>query len=238
MNDSAQRIQALKAEFNRGQNAAELALDTLRSAIFEGILAPGHRITEHELSDLLGMSRTPIREALAKLQAEGLIEPGARGGLTVIAFGLQEYLATFPAREALEGQAAALACVRCTVADLNRLQFYTDAMQQAASEEDLSGFSRANRLFHRTIWTIAGNPVITRFLMQLQNYALLFHHNRFGSPGREQAAIAEHLLIIQALRDRHAERVERLVKLHVANAREALEQHVETHNIKGDRISW
>lgn len=221
--DIAHEVTSLAGRFNRGQTATELALETLRTAILEGRIPSGYRMTENEVSQWLAMSRTPVREALTRIQAEGLLTQGFKGSLEVKRVTLPEYLETFAAREALEAKAAALASRRATLSDVARLTMLTDKMESSFNNQEWPAFSQANMLFHQALWSIAGNHLINRFLIELQTQALLFHRGRFAFPGREPRAIAEHREIIAAIEAQDPERAAHAAAAHVAHAREDLE---------------
>ncbi|HLL19300.1 MAG TPA: GntR family transcriptional regulator, partial [Rubrivivax sp.] len=132
----------------------------LRQRIVEGQLAPGVKLNERELSESLHVSRTPLREAIRMLAAEGLVELLPNRGAVVASMSVQDVADTFEVIAGLEGQAGELAAQRITPAQLTELRALHFEMAAAFTRRDLSTYYRLNALIHRQLNAAAANPVL------------------------------------------------------------------------------
>ncbi|MBV7257197.1 GntR family transcriptional regulator [Pacificimonas sp. WHA3] len=138
--------------------AAARAYSGIHTAILAGRLEPGEALTEAALAEIAGVSRTPVREALRQLEAEGLIARSATGRLSVRDWDLSDLSEHFTLRAMLEGHAAARAAARISDGDLARLRACNDRIALAVSAEpDVAAFLSANRLFHDIILEAAAS---------------------------------------------------------------------------------
>src|SRR6478672_622864 len=129
----------------------------LRQEILDNRLPPGSELNEVALSQALGVSRGPVREAIGRLASEGLVTVRPRRGAVVTALSAQEFLAAYQVREALETLAIRLAVPRLGPEDIDRLQVYVDEMVRYADEPDVDAFFRANAAFHATFVEASAN---------------------------------------------------------------------------------
>ncbi len=136
----------------------------LRSEILSGALPPGSELQEVALSASLGVSRGPIREAIGRLAAEGLVTVRPRRGAIVRALSTDEFLEAYQVREALEVMAVRLAVPRLTPEDLAVLEEHVDEMTSCAERGDTQGFFEANTGFHRAFFDMSGNRMLRRSL--------------------------------------------------------------------------
>ena len=126
----------------------QVAAERLRALIIEGILAPGARLNERELSEQLGLSRTPLREAFRLLAAEGLLLQLPNRGVQVLALSREDVRHAFEVMASLEGLAGELAAARVTDADLDDLKALQGDLEKAHRRRDLPGYYRVNRAIH------------------------------------------------------------------------------------------
>ena len=126
----------------------QVAAERLRALIIEGILAPGARLNERELSEQLGLSRTPLREAFRLLAAEGLLLQLPNRGVQVVALSREDVRHAFEVMASLEGLAGELAAARVTDADLDDLKALQGDLEKAHRRRDLPGYYRVNRAIH------------------------------------------------------------------------------------------
>jgi DNA-binding GntR family transcriptional regulator len=145
----------------------EVAYRRLRQLIVDGTLAPGERIFENELAEELGISRTPLREALRQLETEGLVQFSARRGAVVAGLSAAEMREEFQIRASLEGLAIRLAGPRLTAEDLKQLRRELDHMTAALGRGDRAAFREHHRLFHTTIFDATQAPRLIRMLSNL-----------------------------------------------------------------------
>ncbi len=189
----------------------------LRRAVLDGRLAAGARLVETELAAQLGVSRTPIREAISKLQAEGLVDPLPHGGVAVRDF-TPELVEIYGMRQRLEGFAANLAAQRIDAAGLRRLEEACEAALAAVDSDSLEDRAELNNTFHRLLTAASGSPRVIRAVEDLRGY---FLNARFlGLYDRETALRyhAQHAQIVAAVRARNGPLAERLVREHLEAA--------------------
>ncbi len=202
----------------------EAAAERLRTLIIEGRLAPGARLNERELSEQLGVSRTPLREAFRMLAADGLLVQLPNRGAQVVALSREDVGHAFEVMASLEGLAGELAATRVTDADLAELEALPADMEQAHARRDLPAYYRTNRAIHERINAIAGNPILTHTFRTLNArlHALRFRSNLVRA--KWDQAVAEHRLMIDALAARDGERLRVLLVQHLrAKQRAVLE---------------
>jgi DNA-binding GntR family transcriptional regulator len=201
----------------RDGSRGEHAYRKLRDAIQRGELAPGSRMTEIELSARLKMSRTPVRDALRRLESEGLLAHQPRHGLVVAKLDRQAVLELYAMREVLEGTAAGLCARHASDAEVQ------DLMELVALEKKLQGdhaaLARHNRRFHEALHRGAHNRYLERSLYAVADTIGLLGPSQMLIPRRAKAAVAEHAQIAHAVAKRDARAAEEAARAHVRAAR-------------------
>lgn len=192
--------------------------DTLREAILGGIVSPGTWLREGELSTTLGVSRTPVREALRRLADEGLTHREVHRGSVVAPMSIEDILAVYTVRANLEGLAARLAAAHATTETVAAMRAIHDEMQRAAGAGER--VATLNLELHRLIREAAHNAYLERFLVQVENSVRRFGQTTFNDPERLPVALEEHGQIIDAIADGDGDLAERLALAHMRNARE------------------
>lgn len=177
----------------------EQVAQRLRQMLVEGQVAPGSKLNERELSEALKVSRTPLREAIKMLAAEGLVELLPNRGAIALELSEADILHTFEVMAGLEGQSGELAAQRITDAELDEIKAMHYEMMAAYTRRDLSGYYRLNAAIHRAINAAARNPVLTATYTQVNArlQALRFRSNQDGEKWRN--AVQEHEQMIAAL---------------------------------------
>lgn len=198
----------------------------LRTAIIERRLEPGQPLIESKLATSLGVSRNPIREAVRRLQQEGLVDARPRGRASVTSYSIEEADDLYRIRAALEGVAAALAAERITDAELAELASSLERAQELLAREENEAVVREGDRFHRLVQRAARNRRLTALLEQLYAHTVVFRHLTMHLPGRAPEAVRGHTEIYQALRERDAARAERLTRTHVESALVLLSSHL------------
>lgn len=214
------------AQLSRTAGAA--AADLIREAIVAGRAVPGQRLKEEELAHELGLSRTPIREALHLLQAEGLVEAAPNRGATVRSYEVADLEDMYGLRALLEGQAAQRAAVKATEAHLAELHASCDRFQLLRTGADLSGLVKENTLFHETILDAAGSTRLTGMVHQVIAMPLVYKSYIWYSQAQVAASYRYHREITDAVECQDAERAGRLMREHVFGALQVLVEHMET----------
>jgi DNA-binding GntR family transcriptional regulator len=205
----------------------EAAAERLRTLIIEGELAPGARLNERELSERLGVSRTPLREAFRMLAADGLLVQLPNRGAQVVSLSRDDVRHAFEVMASLEGLSGELAAARITDPDLEGLRRLQEQMEQAHARGDLPTYYRVNRAIHDRINAVAGNPILAHSFRTLNArlHALRFRSNLVQT--KWDHAVKEHREMIEALAARDGERLRDLLVRHV---RTKLRTVLETMN--------
>ena len=208
-----------EADPRGGRGRSDWAYDMLHEAIREGTIEPGQRIMEVELSTWLRMSRTPVREAMRRLQAEGLLEYAPGGGMAVVLYDLRAIGEFYATRESLEGTAAGLAATNADETEIRILSATLDAMR--ALPPDARMHARENQAFHDQIYRAAHNRFLLKCLRSLLNFTPLLGRTTYNANGRIAAALAEHTEIVEAIQARDPKRAEEATRRHIRHSHES-----------------
>lgn len=185
----------------------------LLDLIQRGELRPGRRLRETELAERLGISRTPVREALHRLHAMGLAEPGPQRGLVIAHMSYDQLRQLFAVREGLEGMATRLAASHASHAEIALLRSMVAEDRETSDRERLV---QRNKLLHRQIVQASHNDYMIEALNNLDVHLSLLPSSTYTKPGRIEAAQAEHEDIVEAIAARDGERAERAARKHIA----------------------
>lgn len=192
--------------------------ELLRREIVTGQHQPGAPLIELVLAERYGTSRTPVREALRRLEQDGLVERGDRG-MRVRSRSPEEILEIYEARIALEATAAAGAAERRTEFDLIRIRRAASAMANV-STDDPDRMAAANRAVHESIWLASHNGTIVDLLTRLNNHLTRYPATTLAVDGRWSEALDEHEQIIAAIEARDKARAADLSAAHMTRARD------------------
>ena len=210
-------------------SVAELAYQSLREAILAmDIYNSGAdlRLDEQRLAAALGVSRTPVRQALARLQHEGLVRIRPRRGVLIVRKSKAEITEMIRAWAALEGMAARLVCERASDDDISSLRRLFSRFEGDELRLHLDEYSEANLVFHQRIFELARSPVISRMVDGLLVHVRAIRGRMIGEEDRAERSIVDHMHIIEALEARDAELAERLVRDHALDLAEDVERTV------------
>ena len=199
-------LTAIDAEALRTRSRADFVYESLRDAIWDGRIAIGERVREEEIARNLGVSRTPVREALQRLQQRGLLVFGAGRGLTVASLSQHQVLQLYAMREILEGSAARFAAQHATapeIAVLWRLQ-----KELCKPDHDTTALVTLNRRLHQAIYEAAHNQYLLQTLSVLHDSLALLHSTTFRVPSRRLESDEEHRQIVEAIEQHNPERAE------------------------------
>jgi len=195
--------------------------DQLEQAILEGRLTFGERLVEGQLARAFGTSRSPIREALRRLEAAGLVQIDARRSVTVINPSREDIIGTFEVREVLEGMAARSAALRATQEDLDGMEEYLrQRLEEVSRHETAVKIVKEGRDFHDLLIQASHHKQLIDALQGFVKISRLLKHRSAAIEGRPQEALAEHRAIFEAIRSRDPDLAERLTREHVAKVRE------------------
>ncbi len=206
----------------------EAAAERLRTLIIEGELAPGARLNERELSERLGVSRTPLREAFRMLASDGLLVQLPNRGAQVVALSADDVRHAFEVMASLEGLSGELAAQRVTDAEVAELRALQAEMEAAHAQRDLPNYYRINRAIHDRINAIAANPILTQTFRTLNTrlHALRFRSNLV--PAKWDHAVAEHRDMIDALAAHDGVRLRDILVRHLKTKLQAVLETMDT----------
>jgi DNA-binding GntR family transcriptional regulator len=199
----------------RGFSLHDQVAERIRALVFDRQLAPGEFIDENLLAEQWQISRTPLREALKVLAAEGLVELVPRRGCRVIEITATDAEELFPIMAMLEGRCAFEATERLTDADARQLQRMHEELERTAAAHDIDGYYQANHVFHSFVQQLAGNRWLDRVTADLRKFVRMLRGRQLVLPGRIEASIAEHRMLIRAMLDRDAAGAERAMHGHL-----------------------
>ncbi|MGD9944593.1 MAG: GntR family transcriptional regulator [Burkholderiaceae bacterium] len=194
----------------------EHAYRYVRAAIQSGQLKPGERLREVELAESIGLSRTPIREALARLESEGLVVHDATRGIVVAELDYSMVTELYYMREVLEGTAARLTAQHASEVEISILEDL--CRQYEASLDDESRLAVSNRQFHDTLYRCSHNRYLVNMLTVLHDALSLLGSTTLGSPERAAETLKEHEAVVAAIRERDADRAEQALRAHIRAA--------------------
>lgn len=220
----------------RGTSLHDEVAARLRSMVFERQLAPGEWIDEKALAAGWQISRTPLREALKVLAAEGLVELVPKRGCRVVELSDDDADQLFPVMALLEGRCAFEATRNATAADRATLRHWHQELERHAAAQDRDGYYRANHEFHTLVQRLARNRWLDRSTGDLRQFLRLMRGRQLKQPGRIEASINEHRVLIDAMLSGDAARAERtmhdhlMAQLTALKAVRALERESAPHN--------
>lgn len=196
--------------------------NALREAILNGSLKPGQSLIETKLAEEMGVSRTPIREAIRKLELEGLVSSVPNKGVIVKGISVQDVNDIYTIRHCLEGLAARWAVMRITREELGKLEENMDLMEFYTRRNDLAQVNTKNSEFHEIIFRATKSKPLRQILSSLQEHVQRARTASLRVPGRAEKALQEHRAILDAFQRRDVEAAEHLITEHIKNSRDNL----------------
>lgn len=209
-------LTAVDAEALRTRSRADFVYESLRDAIWDGRIARGERLREEEIARNLGVSRTPVREALQRLHQRGLLAFGAGRGLVVAQLSQHQVLQLYAMREILEGSAARFAAQHATETDIAILYRLQNELRNAAPDAML--LVMLNRRFHQAIYEAAHNQYLLQTLNMLHDSLALLHSATFRVPSRRRESVEEHRSIVAAIERHDPDAAEKAAREHIRQA--------------------
>jgi len=199
----------------------------LREEIFDHVLQPGEWIDEVAVVARYGISRTPLREALKVLAAEGLVTLKPRRGCYVAEISKEDASEIYPVLAMLEGRCAFEATRKLSDLAAAELQACHDALEQAAAAGEIRQFFEVNQEFHRLVQEQAGNRWLIQIINDLRKVLKLSRLNSMSRVGRLDSSLAEHRLILAAMLDRDAEGAEAAMRAHLLAGQHAIQKQMD-----------
>lgn len=207
----------------------EIVFEHLREAIISGVLKPGERLMELQLAEDMGVSRTPVREAIRKLELEGLVIMVPRRGAYVSDLSIRDIAETFEIRAALESLAAGLAAERIVPEELEQLERILVQIGECEMESDLSRIAELDEEFHALLFAATRNQRLTQIVSNLREQITRFRKTSLSTPGRFKAVFQEHKNIVEAISERNSALAQSLAREHIENAEHSLMDWIKQH---------
>lgn len=202
----------------------DVVFQTLREAILKGDLKPGERLMEIQLSNRLGVSRTPIREAIRMLEQEGLAVTIPRKGAQVAKMTEKDMEDVLQIREVLDELAASIACEQITEDELAKLRETMQEFEESTTTADVSRIAAADVRFHDIIYRATGNPRLENILNNLREQMYRYRVEYLKDEKSYPVLVQEHRRIIEGLTQRNKEMVSAAMQTHVRNQVSAIKE--------------
>ena len=198
--------------------------EALRKAILEGRLARGERLVQDDLATQFGTSRIPVRDALKRLETEGLVTLDERGSYVVSYFGSEDVEEIYGLRLLLEPYAAGKALDGMAASDLEELEHIAREMKKAAALKDIERYVQLNQTFHLSLYELSRQRRLVRMIQSL--WSGLMPLTPMAVPGQLERSASEHEAILRALQNRQRDTLESLTRDHIEHAKRALQAHL------------
>jgi DNA-binding GntR family transcriptional regulator len=215
------------------QGLHKLVVEQIQQMIIEGALAPGTRLNERLLCEKLGVSRTPLREALKILAALGLVELLPNRGAAVVRLSAQDIAESFEMISHLESMAGELACARITDPEINEIRALHFEMLACHARRDLPAYYRTNQQIHDLLNRAARNEVLRGIYITVNSRVKALRFSSNLDRERWDAAVREHTTMIAALEARDGKRLAAILESHVLSKRDAALVTVNAQDVRG-----
>jgi len=193
-------------------------LKYIKAQIITGVYKPGESLVESKLAEELGVSRTPIREAVRLLEQEGLLEATPNKGAVVVGISSKDVQDIYDIRQLVEGLAARWAAERISDSEKKELQKLFDLMEFYAKRGDFDEVANLDNQFHHIIYEASGSKILNHTLSNLHQYIQLARMESLQIPARLDKTLCEHRAILQSLLENKANEAEQAVSDHVRKA--------------------
>lgn len=208
------------------QSLRDEAYASLRQALFQGVFKPNQKITEYEIADALGVSRTPVREALNLFRSQGILRQ-ARGGSYVFTLpSLKQIEEIFEIRRVLEPLAATKVIGNCTETDIDGLEAIVSKENEALDVEDSSGFFQLNMEFRTTLFNLCGNECLAKIINSFMDYIYFIGMLTLKKKSVRELVIQIHTRIIRALRKNDEIALVAVINEHLDQAIDAIRKEL------------
>ena len=222
----------LQIQMNNFLPLRDVVFNTLRQAILTGELKPGERLMEIHLANKLGVSRTPIREAIRKLELEGLVTMIPRRGAEVAQITEKSMNDVLEVRRSMDALCVELACERITEEALQELDSACDAFAEAVETKDIRRIAQADVALHDIIVQATGNLRLVQLINNLSEQMYRYRFEYLKDISRHQSLIQEHRGIFEAIKARNKEEASSAAKLHIDNQAKAIIEQIRLEKEK------
>lgn len=208
----------------------EIVYEELKRQILMGEITPGTRMMEVELAEKMGVSRTPVREAIRKLEKEGLVAIEPRRGAYASDISIKDMLDVLEVRQDLEGMAAAMAARKVTEDEKKAFIKANTAYMEAVKSGDTEEIIRCDEVFHKLIGDFSGNKTLNQLLSQVQELALRFRYLYYDDFSRYEKMPMEHEEIEEAILSGDSRKARIVAEEHIDNLKKFVTE-------KGEKMS-
>jgi DNA-binding GntR family transcriptional regulator len=212
----------LRIKLDSFRPLGEMVYESLREAIVKQDLKPGERLMETELADDMGVSRTPVREAIRKLELEGYVVMIPRKGAFVAGLSIKDINEVFEIRGALEALAAGLSASRATNDEIEEMERHLLEEASLWESSDLLKTIDIDTRFHELIYRASRNVRLLEMIMDLREQVQRFRTTTLAVPGRMKFALDEHRRVIEAIASRNVQQAQKAAREHIESAENAL----------------
>lgn len=200
----------------------EVVFEYLRTAILSGEFKPGERLMELQLGEMLGVSRTPIREAIRKLELEGLVTMIPRKGAYVADMSIKDVLDVLEVRKVLEGLASSLAALRRSEEDMEVLEKTLDEFEAYVANGNREGMMEMDKIFHEAIFSATQNHKLIQITQGLQEQVQRFRVVFFTESDDFKQLLSEHREILEAIRNQKGEAAREKAEKHIMDMEDTI----------------
>lgn len=201
--------------------------ENLKQAIVRGDFSPGNRLVESRIAEAMGISRTPVREAIHKLEREGLIKKLPQGGFYVLNLSREEIEETFGIRSVLESYAARLAAIKHQKEELEPLEEKIEAFQDFLNRGEMEALLKINTEFHGLLYAMSRSPKLVKMINDLQDQIYRFRRIILKIETMAKTSNDDHRQMLSAMKMRDADRVETLVRQHILRGQKIVLKELE-----------
>jgi DNA-binding GntR family transcriptional regulator len=202
--------------------------ENLKQAIVRGDFSPGNRLVESRLAEAMGISRTPVREAIHKLEREGLIKKLPQGGFYVLNLTREEVEETFGIRSVLESYAARLAAIKHQKEELEPLEEKIEEFQYFLNRGEMETLLKINTEFHSLLYAMSRSPKLIKMVNDLQDQIYRFRRIILKIETMAKTSNDDHRQMLSAMKMRDADRVETLVRQHILRGQKIVLKELES----------
>ena len=206
--------------FQERKSLGEHVFESLKHSIVRGKISSGEWLVESHIAETLGISRTPVREAIHKLEREGLIERQPRGGFTVLGLNRNDIEETFGIRSVLEGYAARLATIKHEAQELKELESKIKEFQNALDRQKMNLLPTINTEFHDLLYGLSKSPKLINMINALRDQIYRYREMILKESKFAATSNLDHKKMLKHIRQRDAEGAERLVRDHILRGQE------------------
>lgn len=213
----------------------EVVTETLREAIVSGVLKPGERLMEIQLAEELGVSRTPVRESIRKLELEGFVVMVPRRGTYVADLSIKDINEVYEIRTVLDVLAAGLAAERITEEELEQLERLLVQISEYVEQNNVEKLIETDSLFHDVLYRASRNDRLVGIINNLREQFTRFRSISMQYPGRMKNTVEEHTRLVEAIAQRNPELAQQIAREHMENSEQTLLKEFDErrHNDEG-----